>query len=90
MKTGGRETQRRFFSQVRFFPSMSAKNIFYNIFIFLMFDNFSASKTSQTQLYPIQGSNVTFEVTAEEMELLYEKFKEDFLLFGYSLDFYKS
>ena len=55
-----------------------------------MFDNFSASKTSQTQLYPIQGSNVTFEVTAEEMELLYEKFKEDFLLFGYSLDFYKS
>ena len=31
-----------------------------------------------------------FEVTAEEMELLYDKFKEDFLLFGYSLDFYKS
>lgn len=31
-----------------------------------------------------------FEVTAEEMELLYDKLKEDFLLFGYSLDFYKS
>jgi len=44
LKSGGRETQRRFFSQV----------------------------------------------TAEEMELLYDTFKEDFLLFGYNLDFYKS
>jgi len=44
VKTGGSETQRRFFSQV----------------------------------------------TAEEVELLYDMFKEDFLLFGYSLDFYKS
>jgi len=44
VKTGGRETQRKFFSQV----------------------------------------------TAEEIELLYIKFKEDFLLFGYSLDFYMS
>ena len=33
---------------------------------------------------------IIFEVTAEEMELLYDKFKEDFLLFGYNLDFYKS
>jgi len=30
------------------------------------------------------------EVTADEIELLYNKFKEDFLLFGYSLDFYKN
>jgi len=44
VKTGGKETQRKFFS----------------------------------------------EVTAEEMEQLYEKFKKDFLLFSYSLDFYRS
>lgn len=30
------------------------------------------------------------EVTADELELLYNKFKDDFLLFGYSLDFYKN
>ena len=36
------------------------------------------------------GLIVTFKVTAEEIELLYNKFKEDFLLFGYSLDFYMS
>ena len=30
------------------------------------------------------------EVTADEIELLYNKFRDDFLLFGYSLDFYKN
>jgi hypothetical protein len=30
------------------------------------------------------------EITADEIELLYNKFKDDFLLFGYSLDFYKN
>ena len=29
------------------------------------------------------------EITADEMEKLYNQYKQDFLLFGYSLDFYR-
>ena len=73
IKTGGREAQRRFFSQVRlYFKDEREKRFFCST------------------IYKKNNILLPFEVTAEEMELLYDKFKEDFLLFGYSLDFYKS
>ena len=88
-KSGGREAQRRFFSEV----SSSRLEICCRKFHLKFKAHVNcANKNKKYVIESLYLWNhvVNFEVTAEEMEQLYDKFKEDFLLFGYTLDFYKS
>lgn len=50
----------------------------------------ATSKTKMKVVGPKVQRKFFSEITADEIELLYNKFKDDFLLFGYSLDFYKN
>jgi len=44
-------------------------------------------KDNQKAVGPKVHRKFYSEISADEMELIYAKFKNDFLLFGYSLDF---